>query len=91
MADDNRRSHGQPHERHGNDVERLRAITHGGDAGGTAKLPHHVQVGHAVEHLQKVREHIGQGKDRDGLKDIAACEVVFHGRGFLAGFVYVPV
>ena len=81
------RSHGQAHERHGNHIERLRAICHGGDAGGAAKLPHHVQVGHAVEHLQKVREHIGQGKDRDGLKDIAACEVVFHGRGFLAWFV----
>ena len=91
VADDDRRSHGQTHERHGNDVERLRAIAHGGDAGSAAKLPHHVQVGHAVEHLQKVREHIRQGKDRDGLKDIAACEVVFHGRGFLAGFFYVPV
>ena len=91
VADDNRRSHGQAHERHSDDIERLRAIAHGGDAGGTAELPHHVQVGHAVEHLQKVREHIGQGKDRDGLKDIAACEVVFHGRGFLAGFLYVPV
>ena len=91
VADDNRRSHGQTHERHGNDIERLRAIAHGGDAGGTAKLPHHVQVGHAVEHLQKVREHIGQGKDRDGLKDIAACEVVFHRWGFLAGSVSVPV
>ena len=44
-----------------------------------------------LEHLQKVREHIGQGKDRDGLEDIAACEVVFHGRGFLAGFVLLPV
>ena len=63
----------------------------GSDAGGAAELPHHVQIGHAVEHLQKVREHIRQGKDRDGLEDIAACEVVFHGRGFLAGFVYVPV
>ena len=81
VADDDRRSHGQAHERHGNDIERLSAIAHGGDAGGAAKLPHHVQIGHAVEHLQKVREHIGQGKDRDGLKDIAACEVVFHGRG----------
>ena len=92
VADDDRRSHGQAHERHGNDIERLRAIAHSGDAGGAAKLPHHIQVGHAVEHLQKVREHIGQGKDRDGLKDIAACEVVFHERGhFLTGFVYVPV
>lgn len=87
VADDNRRSHGQAHKRHGNDIERLRAIAHGGDAGGAAKLPHHVQVGHAVEHLQKVREHIRQGKDRDGLEDIATCEVVFHERGFLAGFV----
>ena len=87
VADDHRGSHGQAHERHGDHIERLRAICHGGDAGGAAKLPHHVQVGHAVEHLQKVREHIGQGKDRDGLEDIAACEVVFHGRGFLAGFV----
>ena len=91
VADNNRRSHGQAHKRHGNDIERLRAIAHGGDAGGAAELPHHVQIGHAVEHLQKVREHIRQGKDRDGLEDIAACEVVFHGRGFLAGFVYVPV
>ena len=91
MADDNRRSHGQAHERHSDDIERLRAIAHGGDAGGAAKLPHHVQVGHAVEHLQKVREHIGQGKDRDGLEDIAACEVVFHRWGFLAGFVLLPV
>ena len=91
VADDDRRSHGQAHKRHGNDRERLRAIAHGGDAGSAAKLPHHVQIGHVVEHLQKVREHIGQGKDRDGLEDIAACEVVFHGRGFLAGFVYVPV
>ena len=90
VADDDRRSHGQAHERHGNDIERLRAVAHGGDAGGTAKLSHHVQVGHAVEHLQKVREHIGQGKDRDGLKDIAACEVVFHGRGtfWLGLFTY---
>ena len=87
MADDHRRSHGQAHECHGNHIERLSAICHGGDAGGAAKLPHHVQVGHAVEHLQKVREHIGQGKDRDGLEDIATCEVVFHERGFLAGFV----
>lgn len=81
VADDDRRSHGQTHKRHGNDIERLRAVAHGGDAGSAAKLPHHVQVGHTVEHLQKVREHIGQGKDRDGLEDIAACEVVFHGRG----------
>ena len=51
VADDNRRSHGQAHERHGNDIERLRAIAYGGDAGGAAELPHHVQVGHAVEHL----------------------------------------
>ena len=91
VTDDNRRSHGQAHERYSDDIERLRAVAHGGDAGGAAKLSHHVQVGHAVEHLQKVREHIGQGKDRDGLEDISACEVVFHGRGFLAGFVYVPV
>ena len=90
MADDDRRSHGQAHERHGDDIERLCAIAHGGDAGGAAKLPHHVQVGHAVEHLQKVREHIGQGKDRDGLEDIAVCEVVFHGRGtfWLGSFTY---
>ena len=90
MADDDRRSHGQAHECHGNDIERLRAIAHGGDAGGAAKLPHHVQVGHTVEHLQKVREHIGQGKGRDGLEDIAACEVVFHGRGafWLGSFGY---
>ena len=90
MADDDRRSHGQAHERHGNDIERLRAVAHGGDAGRAAKLSHHVQVGHAVEHLQKVREHIGQGKDRDGLEDVAACEVVFHGRGtfWLGSFSY---
>ena len=90
VADDDRRPHGQAHERHGNDIERLRAVAHGGDAGGAAKLSHHVQVGHAVEHLQKVREHIGQGKDRDGLKDIAVCEVVFHGRGtfWLGSFKY---
>ncbi len=90
MADDHRRSHGQAHERHGNHIERLRAICHGGDAGSTAKLSDQVQVGHAVEHLQKVREHIGQGEDRDGLKDIAACEVVFHGRGafWLGSFSY---
>ena len=90
MADDDRRSHGQAHECHGNDVKRLRAIAHGGGAGSAAKLPHHVQIGHAVEHLQKVREHIGQGKDRDGLEDIAACEVVFHGRGtfWLGSFTY---
>ena len=78
---------GQAHECHGDHIERLSTICHGGDAGGAAKLPHHVQVGHAVEHLQKVREHIRQGKDRDGLKDIAACEVVFHERGtFWLGF-----
>ena len=75
MADDDRCSHGQAHERHGDDVERLRAVAHGGDAGGAAKLSHHVQVGHAVEHLQKVREHIGQGKDRNGLEDIAALKL----------------
>ena len=86
VADDDRCSHGQAHERHGNDIERLRAIAHGGDAGGAAKLPDKVQVGHAVEHLQKVREHIGQGEDRDGLEDITACEVVFHGRA-LSGLV----
>ena len=90
VADDDRRSHGQAHERHSDDIERLRAVAHGGDAGSAAKLPHHVQVGHTVEHLQKVREHIRQGKDRDGLKDIAACEVVFHGRGafWLGSFTY---
>ena len=91
VADDDRCSHGQAHERHGNDIERLRAIAHGGDAGGAAKLPDKVQVGHAVEHLQKVREHIGQGEDRDGLEDITACEVVFHGLDFPVWFVYVPV
>ena len=86
VADDDCCSHGQAHERHGNDIERLRAIAHGGDAGGAAKLPDKIQVGHAVEHLQKVREHIGQGEDRDGLEDVAACEVVFHGRA-LSGLV----
>lgn len=85
-----RRSHGQAHERHGNDIERLRAITHGGDAGGAAKRPIMYRSAMPVEHLQKVREHIRQGKDRDGLKDIAACEVVFHGRGtfWIGSFSY---
>ena len=88
VADDDGRSHGQAHERHGNDIERLCAVAHGGDAGGAAKLSDKVQVGHAVEHLQKVREHIGQGEDRDGLEDVAACEVVFHGRA-LSGLVHL--
>ena len=78
VADDDGGTHGKPNNDNGQHVHDLAAVGNGGDAVHPAEPAGDVQVSHAVQRLQKVREQIRQGKGQNDFEHAAGCKIFFH-------------